>query len=250
MKTIWMMGSAAAVAAVVAMVCGAQPARSSQDWLAKAQSEFATKARNAVIQRQIGKDVGGSYHSIAMSQFSSSVQPVSVETAPAQVPFLPAVEAPVAPLAAEPVNKLTLASAPAADSETRPMDTTSASFGKAVPEEPAIPEVQAVVPTVVTTDPVPAIAAQPVVAATPQLQLNTPAAAIVPVAASTPADRPVVTESPPRETARQKPRQVTKPSSSNHASRRSASGRSMEARGLEALRQRAPEIAAMVSRYM
>ncbi len=48
MKTVWMMSSAAAVAAVVAMVWGAQPARSSQDWLAKAQSEFATKARNAV----------------------------------------------------------------------------------------------------------------------------------------------------------------------------------------------------------
>ena len=69
MSKIWMMSSVASIAAVAAMAWGAQPARSSQDWLAKAQSEFATKARDAVIQRRL-------------SQESGAVPPAAAQTAP------------------------------------------------------------------------------------------------------------------------------------------------------------------------
>jgi hypothetical protein len=237
MKTVWMMSSAAAVAAVVATVWGAQPARSSQDWLAKAQSEFATKARNAVIQRQIGKDVGGpeSQVAVAVADLPAPVAAKSVPTLPT-----PIVQASAAPQAIELSKDIVVASAAADDVTTPPPSFSSSIHDEASIPAPVPPHIR----DLATIKPADPAAAQPVVPALPQ-----PAAEATSVATAAPAAksaaRPSVAESAP-----QKARRVAKSVASSHTSRRSASGSSMEMRGLDALRRHAPEIAAMVRSYM
>lgn len=242
MKTIVMMSSAAAVAAVAAMVWGAQPARSSQDWLAKAQTEFATKARDAVIQRQAGKDFGSAENqtSVASAEFSTSVAAAPALRTPEVA------QAPVAPLTVEPVKNVTVASLPA-DVVTAPDQPAAPAFNEPVREQAAAPApVQPDINTVTVTKPAEPVAPQPVIAPMPQVKAEAPAV-VAPVA---PIAKPAVAESQPRDVAPQKARRVAKSTVSPHASRRPASDSSMEKRGLDALRQRAPEIAAMVSRYM
>lgn len=55
MKKFWMIGGAVIAASVVAMAWNTAPVRSSEKLLSKAQSEFATKARDALIQRQMAQ---------------------------------------------------------------------------------------------------------------------------------------------------------------------------------------------------
>jgi hypothetical protein len=55
MKKFWMMGGAIIAATVAAMIWNSAPVRSSQNLLSKAQSEFATKARDALKQRQMAQ---------------------------------------------------------------------------------------------------------------------------------------------------------------------------------------------------
>jgi len=55
MKKFWMMGGAVIAVAVTAMVWNSGPVRSSENLLGKAQSEFAAKARDALIQRQMAQ---------------------------------------------------------------------------------------------------------------------------------------------------------------------------------------------------
>lgn len=242
MKTIVMMSSAAAVAAVAAMVWGAQPARSSQDWLAKAQTEFATKARDAVIQRQTGKDFGGAEY---QASTASAELPASV-AAPAPVRMPDVAQAPAVPLAVEPVKELTVASLPT-DIVTTPAQPAAPSFNEPVREQAAAPApVQPDINTVTMTKPAEPVALPQPIAPTPQVKAEAPAVA----APVVPITKPVVAESQPRDVTPQKARRVAKSTVSTHASRRPASDGSMEKRGLDALRQRAPEIAAMVSRYM
>ena len=55
MKKFWMMGGAVIAVSVTAMVWNTGPVRSSENLLGKAQSEFAMKARDALMQRQMGQ---------------------------------------------------------------------------------------------------------------------------------------------------------------------------------------------------
>src|ERR1043165_4331559 len=55
MNKFWMMGGAIIAVSVAAMVWNARPVRSSENLLGKAQSEFAAKARDALIQRQMAQ---------------------------------------------------------------------------------------------------------------------------------------------------------------------------------------------------
>ena len=55
MNKFWMMGGAIIAVSVTAMVWNAGPVRSSENLLGKAQSEFAAKARDALIQRQMAQ---------------------------------------------------------------------------------------------------------------------------------------------------------------------------------------------------
>ena len=245
MSKIWMMSSVASIAAVAAMAWGAQPARSSQDWLAKAQSEFATKARDAVIQRRLSQESGAvppaaaqtapsivatdqspaEQHSVAGAQ-PTTVRPVSVgkDAAPAErdasvaavlasapIETVPP-SLPVKPAAEEPVQASTVvAAAQRMQERDEPKPTEPASKQ---PPQPVVPNLAPLAPTPI--------------AATPTAKVTPPA----------------------RHEAPQKTRGGSKQAVSAHASRRSGHAMSMEERGLQALRQHAPDIAAMVARYM
>jgi ribonuclease E len=239
-----MMGSVAAAATVAAMVWGAQPARSSQDWLAKAQSEFATKARDAVIQRRIGQgpEPAAAPNRVENSASVAAATPVEL---PATVAETPApIETPVAETFKDKptVNEtIVLASA---TPETG--SAVAAAADVALPARPAeapvapAPDVRdAAAPE--TTD---AVASQPAEVAPPQ-----PEPEMVPAARTTRRARPSVVETEPRAAA-PKPRRAAKAAVQARAGRRSGSDNSIEAQGMRALRQHAPEIAAMVGRYM
>ncbi|MGJ4949626.1 hypothetical protein [Bradyrhizobium sp. HKCCYLS20291] len=236
MTKILMLSSVAAISAIVAMPWGAQPARSSQDWLAKAQSEFATKARDAVIQRKIGADAG-----VAPA---STTQPPSVAEAadqpaaprpPAAVPAVAAAKDVPATPEREPGTAMVLASAP-----TQTMITPPA---KPALEEPTPPP--AVVPVAAParedSKPADVLSQQPVDAAPAQ-----PAPAVSTAAPTTAPAK--IAEPAARNETTQKPRRASKAVASAHTSNRP--GSTMEERGLQALRQHAPDIAAMVARYM
>src|SRR5882757_6184523 len=55
MNKVGMMGSTVLAASVAAVIWGAGPVRSTENLLGKAQSEFAAKARDALIQRQMAQ---------------------------------------------------------------------------------------------------------------------------------------------------------------------------------------------------
>ncbi|CAN0422329.1 unnamed protein product, partial [Phaeothamnion confervicola] len=55
MKKFWMMGGTVIAVSVTVMVWNLGPVRSSENLLVKAQSEFAAKARDALIQRQMAQ---------------------------------------------------------------------------------------------------------------------------------------------------------------------------------------------------
>jgi hypothetical protein len=253
MNKIWMMGSVAAVATVAAMVWGAPPARSSQDWLAKAQSEFATKARDAVIQRRIGQGMSQNMNQdqgvaqnpvmVAVATPADQLAPVAAEPAPAppatvtQEPAAaPVVEStkelPVAPAASEAVSSPTEV-VPMSQPVELSVDTPARREGAA---DPAVAESE--VRHVAASKP--AEVAPPVQAEAAPLQ----AEPVIKRAA-----RPSVAETQPREVA-SKNRHVAKQTAPVRASRRSGSDNSVEAQGMRALRQHAPEIAAMIGRYM
>jgi hypothetical protein len=249
MNKIWMMGSVAAVAVVAAMVWGAQPARSSQDWLAKAQSEFATKARDAVIQRRIGQ--GTSQDEGAAQTVARNSVPDAAAT-PADLQPATVAETPAAPIEA-PVAE-TLKDRPAANEMIVLASATpeTSSFGVAAPADiaPAQPAAVLVTPASDvrdvrahgTTD---AVAPQPAEVAPPQAEPETVPAVRTPRRLATPA----VAETEPREAAH-KARRVAKQNTPAGAGRRSGSDNSVAAQGMRALRQHSPELAAMVGRYM
>jgi hypothetical protein len=54
MTKIWMISGAVVAVSVAVMAWSPRPARTSEDLLGKAQSEFAIKARDALIQRRTG----------------------------------------------------------------------------------------------------------------------------------------------------------------------------------------------------
>lgn len=249
MKTILMMSSAAAVAAVAAMVWGAQPARSSQDWLAKAQSEFATKARDAVIQRQIGKASGGSPSAALVTESDSAELPVPVtaDLAPELAPTV--AQASIVPPASAPSADLPVASAHA-DVVTPSTRSEVVAFAEPAHEEAAVPtQTQPEAHDVVMSKPAEIVAPQPVAATTPQAVPETRVAAAPAEFATKHIASPSVADTQPRNAAPQKARRVARAAPAS-TDRRSTSDAAMRARGLEALRQHSPELAAMVSRYM
>jgi hypothetical protein len=221
MNKIWMMGSVAAMATVAVVVWSAQPARSSQtqDWLSRAQTEFASKARDAVIERTIGP---------ARSQGRDAVQnPVVVAMAPATASVVESpMELPVAvvntPVVFSPVEI------------ARPVEPSV--------DMPARDEV--VSPVVAEPEPR-EIATSAAVEIAPAPQEAAPLQA-TPVISS-PA-QPSVAETRSRELA-VKPHRFAKHTASSRTSRRSFDN-SAKAQGMRALRRHAPDIAALVRRYM
>jgi hypothetical protein len=213
-----------------------RPVRSSEDLLGKAQSEFAIKARDALIQRR-------------MAQTSTAPAVASQPTSAPQRPYVVASLEPVAPPTIA-VSKEIEAIAPASPMvNANPLDAPIASAKLSAPPEFAV-----------------APAAEPKKATEPQTASlpESPAAreAVTPKPAiASPSELATVTTQTIASTAA-KPRQSEKVT---HKARRTPSepktktvvrrsrpdvSRNSMPYSIEALRSRAPEIAAAIARYM
>lgn len=240
MRKIWIMSGVAVAAMAATLAAMPQPARSSQDWLAKAQSEFASKARDAVIQRRIVQSAPGTVQ--AMANSAEIVPP------PAQS----SEELTVSPERMSPVVT-DVATMP--EPVARPVDdqaSTVSSRGFVPAPPPSVVVAAATTADIVAPPPVAATVAPPAVAtvapaATPVAPAVAPAPAPAAVKQAAPAK---AVTAPASDTAPRKARQASKQTAPARAARRPESTLPVEARGLEALRARAPEIAAMIGRYM
>jgi hypothetical protein len=242
MNKIWMMSSVAAAATVAAMVWGAQPARSSQDWLAKAQSEFATKARDAMIQRQIGQGV--SQDQAAVQQMARNSAPEAAG-APAELPpaTITKMTAPIETPLAESLKDQRAVNETMVLASAAP-GTSSFAVGPA--PENALPARRPEIP----------VALAPEVSHTATSGSTDPVAPLEPAEMAPSRARPkpaaaarTIQDAEPRESA-PKARRATKQTTPVGTARRSRSDNSVEAQGMRALRQHSPELAAIVGRYM
>jgi hypothetical protein len=252
MNKFWMMGSTVIAASVAAVIWGAGPVRSTENLLGKAQSEFAAKARDALIQRQMAQ--------------ATMAPPVSA--APKTEAPSPIVVASLEPVAAAVVvTREIRAEAPAVEPQAAVEPPTVA----AAPAEAPI----ALQATVSAPAPAPTPAAEETQATKLQLAaLEEPTSkvlpkqiAVAPVAEAARAETPVVTptQAEPRRKFKteRKTRQVQREIRTNDGYRAERTERRERAEryerrapryetpyNLETLRARAPEIAAAIARYM
>ena len=96
MRKFWMMGGAIIAVSVAAMAWNTQPVRSSESLLGKAQSEFAMKARDALMQRYMAQSSTASVAAVA----SKSIAVASLE--PVAAPVVIASKTPLEAIAPEP----------------------------------------------------------------------------------------------------------------------------------------------------
>jgi hypothetical protein len=102
MRKFWMMGGAIIAVSVAAMAGNTQPVRSSESLLGKAQSEFAMKARDALMQRYMAQSATASVTAVA----SKSIVVASLE--PVAAPTVIAAKTPLEAVAAEPQTSTTV----------------------------------------------------------------------------------------------------------------------------------------------
>jgi len=226
-----MMGGVAIAVSVGVMAWSPRPTPASEDLLRKAQSEFAIKARDALIQRRM------------------ALAPTSALPSPSQ-PYMVASLEPVAP------PRIAIAEAPAKAVAPVPPEVSAVSPDAAVistelpapPEIPAAPKAEAKEtieshtvslpepPAAEAMEPVPAVAAAPELAAV-STQVVAPMGAAPPQRLRKLAPK----------TRRTPPERSTK-----SVARRSerVGSRDSIPYNLQALRARAPEIAAAIARYM
>ena len=239
MSKFWMMGGAVIAVSVAAMVWNPGPVRSSEDLLGKAQSEFAMKARDALVQRRMAAQA---------SAAPASTEPSVTESAPQSASTKPYVVASLEPVA-PPMATLvpTRSEATIAEAAPAPVEAPVASRDSSVPPvTPAAPAVDAAPPMEAKTVSLPAAPQastppQPVPAAT---QVSEPAKDDTPAATPAPAkSRQKV------KTAHRTNQKEPMAGSTVRRSERTASRNAMPY-NLETLRARAPEIAAAIARYM
>ena len=235
MNKFWMMGGAVIAVSVAAMVWNPQPVRSSENLLGKAQSEFAMKARDALMQRYVTQASTAQVDAAASSSTSllpyavASLEPVAAPMAVAHKTSLEAIapepqRATIAPLDApiatpEVVSMPELVSPPAADgTPTTKMQTAS------LPDEPKV-----------------SVSSKPIAVAAPELAK---------------ADTSTITSTPALRRQRVKTvhnaRRTQKQPTTNavvHRSERTAL-RTLTPYDLRSLRARSPELAAAIARYM
>jgi hypothetical protein len=244
MRKYWMIGAAVIAMSAAAALWSPQPVRSSEVLLGKAQSEFATKARDALIRRRMAE------LPMLPTELSS---PPSVPTPPYAVvslePVAPAtIAAPKESTVPTPVSPATVAEshdAPVAISDL-PVLPEFVAVPKTEKKEAAevqiasLPEPSAA-ENVVTPKPVPAVAPTP-----------EPARIITPVVAA-PAVTPTHATPPaPAKVAHKAHRAPNNESNTNTVVRRSerAALRYSTPYSIETLRAHAPEIAAAIARYL
>jgi hypothetical protein len=245
MRKFWMIGGAVIAMSAAAALWNPQPVRSSEVLLGKAQSEFAVKARDALIRRRMAE--------LPMLPTDISAPP-SVPTPPYVVVSLepvppPTFEAPkesIVPIA--PVSPATVAEshdAPVAISDL-PVLPEFVAVPKTEKKEAAEPQIVSLpeppaVENVVTPKLVPAVAP------TPELITVT-----MPVVAA-PVVTPIrATPQAPAKVAHKAHRAANNEPNTNIVVRRSeraAPGYSTPY-SLETLRAHAPEIAAAIARYL
>jgi hypothetical protein len=250
MNKFWMLSSTVIAASVAAVIWGAGPVRSTENLLGKAQSEFAAKARDALIQRQMAQ-----------------------ATMPPQVSAAPKTEAPSSYVVAslEPV------AAPMMTREIRVAPPVPEAQAAVEPPTVTVASVEAPIalPTVAAPAPAPTPAAEETQATKLQLAaLEEPTSKVLPkqipiapvsevAKAETPAATRTSTEPRRKFKAERKTRQVQRDRNTNDGYRAERSERVERTEryqrrapryatpyNLETLRARAPEIAAAIARYM
>jgi hypothetical protein len=246
MKKFWMMGGAVIAVSVAAMVWNAGPVRSAENLLARAQSEFAAKARDALIQRQ-------------MAQATMAPLAIAVSKTDAPSPYVVASLDPVAAPAVATREIRFEAPAPEPQAAVEPQTVTVASV-----------EPQIALPAAVSG---PAPAPTPAAEETPATKLQVAALEepkssvlpkqidVAPVSEAAKAETRAVTRTsaePRRQfKAERKTRHVQRERRTNDVYRAERPER-FERRApryatpynLEALRARSPELAAAIARYM
>jgi hypothetical protein len=244
MRKFWMIGGAVIAMSAAAALWSPQPVRSSEVLLGKAQSEFATKARDALIRRRMAE--------LPMMPAEMSAPP-SVPTTPYVVASLeplapPTIAAPKESIVPSPVSPGMTAGfsdAPAASPNLSVLPEfvavpKTADREATEPQIVSLPEPPAA-ETAVTPKPVPAVAPTPELA-----RVITPvvaAPAVTPIRATPQAQAKVVHK------AHRPPNNESNTNTVVRRSERAAPGYSTPY-SIETLRAHAPEIAAAIARYM
>jgi ribonuclease E len=246
MNKFGMMGSTVLAASVAAVIWGAGPVRSTENLLARAQSEFAAKARDALIQRQMAQ---------------ATMAPLVMAAPRTEAPS-PYVVASLEPVAAPVVTREIRVEAPAPQPQAAVEPPTVA----AAPVEAPI-TLQA---TVSIPAPAPAPAAEEAqetkfqmasLPEEPKSSVLPKQIAVAPVSEAAKTETPAVTRTraePRRKSkAERKTRQVQRERRTSDVYRAERPDRVARPApryatpyNLETLRARAPEIAAAIARYM
>jgi hypothetical protein len=256
MKKFWMMGGAVIAVAVAAMVWNSGPVRSSENLLGKAQAEFAAKARDALIQRQ-------------MSQASIAPAVISAPKTEVQAPYVVASLGPVgAPTAVSRETRVEIpAPAPEPQAAVEPQTVTAAAVEAPIAAQEIVSPAAAPVAPVAEEAPAPKmqLAALP---AEPKSSVLPKQIAVAPVSEVAKAETPAVTrnyDEPKRQfKAERKTRHVKRERKMNDDGYRSERSdrydrserverrapRYISPYNLDSLRARSPELAAAISRYM
>jgi hypothetical protein len=249
MSKFWMMGVAAITVTVAVVALDSRPVRSSEDLLGndllgKAQSEFAIKARDALVQRRMvqastAPELASAPPSIPQTPYRvASLEPVAPPTIAAPqaivVPVAPVspaatVDSPEAPVASRPVAKKT---------EEKIEEKTEVKEPTAEPQVTSLPGSPA---TENAVTPKPAAT----VAVTPELT-KVAAKGVTPTGGG---QRERAKNIRQVQHASNAPRTAPRAKTIVRRSETYASRNSMPY-GMEALRARAPEIAAAIARYM
>jgi hypothetical protein len=245
MSKFWMMGVAAITVTVAVVALDSRPVRSSEDLLGndllgKAQSEFAIKARDALVQRRMVQASTApelaSAPSVPQAPYRvASLEPVAPPTIAAPqaivLPVAPAatVDSPEAPVASRPVAKKT---------EEKIEEKTEVKEPTAEPQVTSLPGSPA---TENAVTPKPAAT----VAVTPELT-KVAAKGVTPTGGG---QREMAKNIRQVQHASNAPRTAPRAKTIVRRSETYASRNSMPY-GMEALRARAPEIAAAIARYM
>lgn len=235
MNKFWMMGGAVIAVSVAAVVWNSGPVRSSENLLGKAQSEFAMKARDALIQRQMAQ--ASPAPAVVAAPKSASLLPYVVASLePVAAPTVVARETRFEAVAPEPPT--VTAASPDASIVTR-----DSVLPPAPPAVPVADETQAKNLQVASLQEEPAVSVSPkwILAGASEL-------ARVDGAVTTP------TYAAPRQQIRaeRKTRHVRRERRANagvYRPERSAS-RTLTPYNLNSLRARSPELAAAIARYM
>jgi hypothetical protein len=244
MNKFWMMGGAIIAVSVTAMVWSAGPVRSSENLLGKAQSEFAMKARDALLQRYMAQ---------------SSTAP-AVVASPKPETLLPYVVASLEPVAAPTIVSRDMrleAPAPEPQAAAEPQPVTEASPEAPIASQdsvlpPAPPTASVAGETKAKNLEMAALPEEPAVSVSPKW---------IPAGASelARADTPVVTPTHGARRRQFKAERQTRHEPNVRLERKSkvvayssehAAPRYLTPSSLKALRARSPELAAAIARYL